>query len=74
MTITTTLEKVNNGLEKIRGAGGLVSVDGNKGKASIKGVDARFSFDNGVLSVQIIEVPFLVSEEFVEEKIKEFFL
>lgn len=75
MQIHTTLEKVNNAITAIRDNGGRVVVNGSKGSVDVKGVSGRFEFDQdtGILIFSITDKPFLVSTEFVESKIREFF-
>ena len=73
MRIQTTLEKVNEGLALIQQKGGDVDVDGSGGRVQISGVDASFSFDDGVLTVQINDKPWLASESMIESEIKKFF-
>lgn len=74
MEIITTMEKVNDGIEELKENGGEVLMkSGSIGQVSIQGVDAKFSFSNGILTVLITDKPWLVSQEYVEEKIREYF-
>lgn len=74
MKIETTIENVNNGLKEIRNSGGDVDGDSESGSVSIKGVEARFAFNGEILTVAIDSTPFLVSESYVEDKIREYFI
>jgi hypothetical protein len=73
MKIKTTLEKVNEGLVLIQDEGGDVRVDGSEGRVKISGVDAGFSFDDGVLTIEIYDKPWLASDSMIESEIKNFF-
>ena len=73
MKIQTTLKKVNEGLELIQQEGGKVDIDGGGGRVQIQGVDATFEFDEGVLTVQINDKPWLASDSMIENEIKKFF-
>lgn len=72
MKIQTTAEKVNKALEKIREVG-EVSVDGNGGSFSAKGVEGRFSYSDGVLTIKIDDKPWLASDSMIESEINKFF-
>lgn len=73
MRIQTTLEKVNTAIDFIRERGGTVRVNGNSGKLYISGVEAGFSFSDGILIVEIYDKPWLASKEMIEREIKKFF-
>lgn len=75
MQISTTLERLNEGIGELRKNGGAVVVNGSNGTVNIQGVTADFSFDHDseVLTVKIIDKPWLVSDSMIEEKIKEYF-
>lgn len=75
MKIQTTLEKVNTGLQAIQNKGGKVDIEKSGGTVRIQGVYAKFNFNQSTkeLSVSIIDKPWLVSEEYIEEKIKDYF-
>lgn len=73
MKIKTTLDRVNEGLALIQRKGGDVDVNGSGGRVQISGVDASFSFSEGVLTVQINDKPFLASDSMIESEIKKFF-
>ena len=73
MIIQTTIEKVNEGIEELNANGGTAFFQNNRGSVSIQGVDAEFDFDDGILTINILDKPFLVSEEYVEDKIREYF-
>lgn len=70
--IETTAEKVNEALGKIREVG-TVSVRDNGGSFSAKGVEGRFSYKDGVLSIAIDDKPWLASDSMIESEIRKFF-
>lgn len=74
MKIRTSIENVKNGLQDIIREGGDVRGDSGGGSVSIQGVEARYAFSEGILTVVIDDTPFLVSESYVEEKIREYFI
>lgn len=75
MRIKTTLDKLNKGLVAIRSKGGRVSIYDDGGDVSISGVSASFDFDHDtdILTVTIIDKPWLATDSMIEEKIREFF-
>lgn len=73
MQIKTTESKIAEGIERIKQEGGKVFGTTEHGSVSIRGVEAHFTFQKGILGVRITETPFLVSEDFVEDKIRKFF-
>lgn len=72
MKIQTTADKVNEALAKIREVGD-VSVDGNGGSFSAKGVEGRFSYNGGILTIVIDDKPWLASDSMIENEIRKFF-
>lgn len=75
MKIKTTLEKVNNALNKIRQVGGETIVNGSNGSFDVKGVEGRFSWDSEseILTILIDDKPWLASDSMIESEIKKFF-
>jgi hypothetical protein len=74
MKINTTAEKVNAGLTELRDNGASVRVyDDGSGQVSVQGVSATFQYEDGVLTVTIADKPWMVSQEYVENKIRSFF-
>ena len=75
MKIKTTLEKVNEALEKIRKVGGDTSVNGSKGSFDVKGVEGRFAWDGEeeILTIVIDDKPWLASDSIIENEIRKFF-
>jgi hypothetical protein len=74
MKIKATVDKANEALAKIQQAGSLSMTD-NKGSFSVKGVVGRFSYDSEAeeLTVVIDDKPWLVSQDYVESEIRNFF-
>ena len=65
---------MQNAIDEIRKNGGGVYGDADAGKVSVMGVQAQYALNKqGVLTIHILEKPFLVSREYVESRIKEFF-
>ena len=73
MRIKTTEEKVNEGLKELKANGAIVETSGNSGGVAIQGVEALYKFEEGILSITITDKPWLVSEDFVEGKIRSYF-
>ena len=74
MEILTTQEKVDEGLEELKENGGEVIMTGDaSGEVSIQGVDAKFNYIGGILNIIITDKPWVVSEEYVEDKIRKYF-
>lgn len=75
MKIETNLDKINEALNKIRGAGGVVSIKDSVGAFSIKGVDGRFEFNQNtnILEIVVDDKPFLASDSMIENEINKFF-
>ena len=72
MKIKATAEKVNEALQKIQQVGSVSSKD-NKGSFSAKGVNGRFSYDDGILTIVIDDKPWLASDSMIENEIRKFF-
>ena len=70
MKIETTQEKVDQGVQELKDAGGSVTSN----SVSFKGVEANYSFEDGILTVRITDKPWLASMEYVEGEIKKYFI
>ena len=77
MVIKTTLDKFTEGIKTIRKNGGSVTLEAldstTEGTAEISGVSAKFEFNQGKLTIQITDKPWLASDSMIEGKIREFF-
>lgn len=75
MKIETTESEVYKGIKKLRESGAEVYTNGMGGKVSVQGVKADYYFDKdiNILSIKITDKPWLVSLDYVEQKIKEYF-
>lgn len=73
ITIHTTADKVNEGIILIQEQGGLVVVENGMGSVSFKGVKARFQYKEGVLSVDILDKPWLATEGMIKDELNKFF-
>ena len=75
MYISTTVKKMREGVAKLKAKGATFREDGEYTEVEVSGVGAKYKYnpDTSELFVVITEVPFLVSESFVEDKIREFF-
>ena len=77
MKINTTIEKFHEGISTIRKMGGDVTVDyldsTSEGKVEAEGVTAKFEFNQGDLTIKIIDKPFFATDSMIEDKINEFF-
>jgi hypothetical protein len=73
--IKTTESKVYAGIKKLRESGADVWTQGMGGTVSVQGVEAGYFFDKetSILTITITEKPWLVSEEFIEGKIRSYF-
>lgn len=69
LTIETTPERANEGIEMILKAGGSF----NSGHFSIKGVKGMALYSNNLLQITITDKPWLASWGMIEDKIREFF-
>lgn len=68
--INTTEEKVSEGEQMIQQNGGSVY---ESGRFSISGVEGRYSFSDGVLTINVTDKPFLATWGMIESKINQFF-
>lgn len=77
MRITTTLEKFQKGLRKVRESGGTTTINcldsTIEGSASIQGVVATFEFNQGTLTINIEDKPWLATDSMIEDEINKFF-
>ncbi|MCP6727317.1 MAG: hypothetical protein KJI69_04910 [Patescibacteria group bacterium] len=67
--IQTTQEKVLEGENLIRQNGGSVV----RNSFEISGVSGRYSFEDGTLTINISDKPWLASWSMIEQKVNEFF-
>jgi len=72
MKIKTTAKKVSEALRNIQEIGSVYSED-NSGSFSVEGVEGRFSYDDGILTIVIDDKPWLASESMIEDEIRKFF-
>lgn len=75
MKVNATVEQVNQGIRELGEAGAEVSIndDQTSGEVSVKGVRASFTFNDGTLTVNVLDKPWLVSVEYVESEIRGYF-
>ena len=73
MQIETTEEKVQEGLDAIITAGGTINNESQTAK--IKGVTAEYGYnkEKGILTVNIIDKPWLATDSMIETEINKFF-
>lgn len=72
ITIKTTAEKVNEAIERLK-EDGEISVRGNTGEFEVMGVSGRYMYELGELNIVIDDKPWLISDEYVEQKIRDYF-
>lgn len=80
MKVKATISQLNDALEKIRSVGGVAIVRKQSdsqagGSFDVKGVEGLFNFDKQeeVLTITILDKPWLASDAMIEEEIKKFF-
>ena len=69
--IETTEEKLKEGVNLLRQAGGSVNTE--SGFFQISGVRGQIAFKDNICTIQINDKPWLASWEMIEEKISDFF-
>lgn len=72
MKIKTTVEKVNEAIDKINEVGSCLVYKNNSGSFSVKGVEGRFTYEDGTLSIVIDDKPCLASDSMIENEIRKF--
>jgi len=74
LSFKTTLEKVNEAIQKIDKVGD-VNVYGTNGDFEVKGVEGRFSWhgDEKTLVITIDRKPFLASDSMIKNELAKFF-
>ncbi len=50
-----------------------IALNGDAGRVTAQGVTAAYAYQDGLLTVNILEKPFFVSTEYCESKMREFF-
>jgi len=76
LNITTTKEKLLDGLSEITSKGGTVTgLDKLAGVVNIKGVKATYSYSEalGTVAIVIVDQPLLASDSYIEQEITKFF-
>ena len=75
MKIKTTADKIDYGIMLIRSEDGTVKFDGTRGRVSIKGVVASFTWDSEseTLHINILDKPWLATQSMIETEINKFF-
>lgn len=72
MKIEITEEKAQAALARLREEGTVV-FDGEQGSFLVNGVEGHFAYSDGILSVSLTSVPWLVSEDYVYGEIRKYF-
>jgi hypothetical protein len=68
MQVAMTAEQFAGMVEKARAQG--IVLEGREGTIEKMGVKARWGFDGAMLTVDVLEKPFFLSKEVVEEKLR----
>jgi len=68
MQVAMTAEQFAGMVEKARAQG--IVLEGREGTIEKMGVKARWGFDGAMLTVDVLEKPFFLSKEAVEEKLR----